>query len=204
MKRNNKGFTLIELIVCILILSMISGIIVMFVSSSVNSYNVIYNEVNMQTEADVAMTYINELAIEAKDYKSTGAFVNSMGAVCTALCMEAQDNSGVDIDAYYIIWHQSNDNTMRFIRLSKNDSALIPLLGLSDINGVRDIDVSRTLEGLNVYNSNSSFLCKYVTEFVAIPPTDPDTFPVLQVQISLEFAGSTFRASKNIASRNLS
>ena len=74
--KDDRGFSLIELIVCILMLGMVTGIIVIFVASSTNSYNLIYDEVNMQTEADVAMTYINELAVEAKDYTVTALFIN--------------------------------------------------------------------------------------------------------------------------------
>lgn len=201
-KKDNKGFTLVELIVCILMLSMITGMIVIFVVSSNNSYNLIYDEVNMQTEADIAMTYINEIAVEAKDYVATAPYTIS-GVTYKALCMEASDPESVaDAYCYYIIWHQDNDNKLRFCKLLKSDANLKALSGHSSIDSVKDIDIDATLTAAGAYGNIENFLAQYVTEFNAVPPTDK-TFPVLQVNIKLEYGGSSFVSTKNIASRNI-
>lgn len=200
---DNKGFSLVELIVCILILSLVSGIIVMFVASSTKSYNVVYDEVNMQTEADVAMTYIDELAVEAKGYV-VDSFTNDAGVACTALCIEAPDpDGGAYPDSYYIIWHETDCGKLRFCKLVKDSTSLIHRDGVSTVEKISDISINYTLKKAGVYGNKENFLAEYVTSFRAVPPTDPDTFPVLQVSIGLEFGGSTFVASKNIASRNL-
>ena len=201
-KKDDRGFTLVELIVCILMMSMITGMVVIFVVSSTKSYNLICDEVSMQTEADVAMTFINEIAVEAKDYAATGSYDYS-GITCNAICLEAPDpDSLTDAYCYYIIWHQNNDNVMRFCKILKSDTDIQMVSGRSEIESVDDIDIHQTLLKKSAYGNVQNFLAQYVTEFKAVPPTD-NTFPVLQVSIKLEFGSSSFVSTKNIASRNI-
>ncbi len=206
---NDKGFTLIELIVCILMLSLISGMIAMFVVTSSNSYNSIHNEVQMQTEADVALTFINELAVEAKGYGMQSFTVGDTDAVnCNAICILAPDSYAASISEsegvknyYYIIWHQDNDNKLRFNKFEINDGALVKLEGHTELTSIADIDIAGTVAPL--LNSNQCYLAQYVTGFSAELPDEEAAYPVLRLDIELEYAGSHFSAKKTIASRNL-
>ena len=69
LKKSNEGLSLVELVVTSLIMGMVSLIIVLFVSASRNSYTIVNNEVTMQTEADMAVTYISNYAEQAMDYR---------------------------------------------------------------------------------------------------------------------------------------
>lgn len=200
LKKDNHGFSLIELIVCILMLSMVMGIIGLFVGTSTKSYNLVYEEANMQTEADIAMTYINDIAVEAKDYKAVSSYMH--GSInCSALCMEAPDTDNpADTYSYYIIWHQDDDNKLRFCKLAK--SALKSVKADGSIVSAADIDIDATLTQAGVYGNPENFLAQYVTGFSAVAPEDT-AFPVLQVTVRLKYGDSNFVSTKSIASRNI-
>jgi prepilin-type N-terminal cleavage/methylation domain-containing protein len=206
---DNKGLTLIELIVCILMLSLISGMVAMFVMTSTNSYNIIHNEVQMQTEADVALTFINELAVEARDYGYVGNFTHATAGECSAMCIYAPDSLAKSVtetsveNCYYFIWHQNNDNKLRFCKFSIGDAGIVKLEGHSELNSIADIDIVQTVSSLIDANDARFYLAQYVTGFSAELPDDSTTYPVLRLNIELEYAGSHFSAKKTIASRNL-
>ena len=79
-RADNKGLTLIELIVTTLIMSMVVGIVVIFVASSRNSYLLIHNEAMMQNEAEIAMSYISDIAEKATAGRVTGYYDVTVGA----------------------------------------------------------------------------------------------------------------------------
>lgn len=200
LKKGNHGFSLIELIVCILMLSMVMGIIGLFVGTSTKSYNLVYEDANMQTEADIAMTYINDIAVEAKDYKAVSSYMH--GSInCSALCMEAPDaDNPADPYSYYIIWRQDDDNKLRFCKLAK--SGLKSVKADGSIASAADIDIDATLTQAGVYSNPENFLAQYVTGFSAVVPEDT-AFPVLQVTVRLKYGDSNFVSTKSIASRNI-
>ena len=181
-------------------LSMVMGIIGLFVGTSTKSYNLVYEEANMQTEADIAMTYINDIAVEAKDYKAVSSYMH--GSInCSALCMEAPDTDNpADTYSYYIIWHQDDDNKLRFCKLAK--SALKSVKADGSIASAADIDIDATLTQAGVYGNPENFLAQYVTGFSAVAPRDT-AFPVLQVTVRLKYGDSNFVSTKSIASRNI-
>ncbi len=62
--KNNKGFTLVELIVGIGILSIITVSVTAFMSSSARSYNTMYNSINVQYSSQLAMAQIQEYVVD--------------------------------------------------------------------------------------------------------------------------------------------
>lgn len=68
MKKDQRGFTLVELIVAILIMSMVMLAAAGFVVSAANSYRVSNIEIELQMEAQIAVNQFSDILIEAKDY----------------------------------------------------------------------------------------------------------------------------------------
>lgn len=69
LKKDQRGFTLVELIVTILIMSIVMVAAAGFIITAVNSYRVANIELELQSEAQVAMNQFNDILIEAKYYK---------------------------------------------------------------------------------------------------------------------------------------
>ena len=72
-KDDQRGFTLIELIVTILIMSIVMVAAAGFIITAANSYRVANIEVELQSEAQIAMNQFNDILIEAKEYNFTQA-----------------------------------------------------------------------------------------------------------------------------------
>jgi prepilin-type N-terminal cleavage/methylation domain-containing protein len=64
---NNKGFSLIELIVVMAVMVIIGGCIYGFVSASTRSYNSVSKETDLQEEAQLAMNQLTSLLMNAQD-----------------------------------------------------------------------------------------------------------------------------------------
>ena len=68
-KSDQRGFTLIELIVTIMIMSIVMVAAAGFIITAANSYRVANIELELQTEAQAAMNQLNDILIEAKRYE---------------------------------------------------------------------------------------------------------------------------------------
>lgn len=201
-KCNNKGITLIELIVTTLIMSMVVGIVVIFVASSRNSYIVVHNEAIMQTEAEIAMTYITDIAEEASAYRVTGNYSISDGAgskTYNALVMKAIDS----VPYYYFIVHDVNACELKFCRIECSDEDKLKWTAGTDKDSINNIDVLATLEANNIYEADNKrcFLADYVTAFNPVIPENNKG--LLQVSLEFEYGDSSYSAGKNITSRNI-
>lgn len=64
-KLNNKGTTLIELLVSMAISSIVIGMIIMMISAGSRSYNIAQDEVNIQTQSQTTANQIEDILIEA-------------------------------------------------------------------------------------------------------------------------------------------
>lgn len=68
---DNKGMTLIELIISIAISSIVVLMIVSFIDGASETFRRANNEVNLQMEAQTALNQLNNLAMEAKNIIET-------------------------------------------------------------------------------------------------------------------------------------
>ncbi|MEA4966118.1 MAG: type II secretion system protein [Oscillospiraceae bacterium] len=64
MKRNNRGFTLVELVVALAILGILSAAVIGFVSTGASAYRSVSASVNLQTESQLCMNQIQQYLID--------------------------------------------------------------------------------------------------------------------------------------------
>ena len=67
MKNDNKGFSLIELIISILLLAIVSTMLLGFMSTGSTAFRRISTDVSLQMESQVAMTQLREYIIDCND-----------------------------------------------------------------------------------------------------------------------------------------
>lgn len=85
MRRQNKGFSLVELVAAVAILAIVGSMVLVFLNSGLKSYTQTDNTVNLQNEAQRALDQIQEMLIDAGNgvtysadqtrYRSNGQFV---------------------------------------------------------------------------------------------------------------------------------
>lgn len=68
-KKRNKGFTLIELIISIAISAIVLLIIISIINSASHGYKKASEEVSLQMEAQLSLGQLNNLALQAKSVK---------------------------------------------------------------------------------------------------------------------------------------
>ena len=104
-KNNNRGFTLIELIITVAIIAIFSGVILTFIGTGSNTYRSTSNSAKAQMEAQETADSLEDLIIDANysiDYRSVldGAITNDIdGASGTGdkvLIICNKSNSGDD------------------------------------------------------------------------------------------------------------
>ncbi len=164
---NNNGYSLVELIVSILIMSMIGGIIVMLISSSRNTYNVVNTEAVIQQESEAVRTFVNELAIEAYDCTNSGdpsayGYAIDCGGGDKCIWILAPDNhQGPTVDYsnyYYFLFLEGSSHCLRYVRISASE--------IADINDTDNIIA--LLKGndssYKVFGDDYSLLAEHISD----------------------------------------
>lgn len=67
MKKNNKGFSLVELIIAFAILGIVSGILVSIMISSSNMYRGVSSELSLQMQSQLVTSQLKEYIIDCND-----------------------------------------------------------------------------------------------------------------------------------------
>lgn len=166
-KLNNKGVTLIELVVVILMMGLISMMLVVFVSTSRVSYQSVSTEIQLQDEASFAMSYIEEIAVEAKYCSPEVKTVNfEDGSSMDVFYILAPDTETVitsEKNYYYFIALERETGTLRFIRLPEPQKGEEDPAVICDLKG--DVNIKETLEGRRLYGNSRKLLAKNVKVF---------------------------------------
>lgn len=102
MKQDNRGFTLVELIIGIAILGIVSVAVLGFMASGGRSFKRATTEVNLQFESQTVVNQLNDLLIEANDIKVFGSGIG------TTLEIYQKDNRGI------VITHISTTNELEY------------------------------------------------------------------------------------------
>lgn len=177
MKRNNRGFSLVELIVVIAILSFVGLGVVSFLSTSLNTYKSVSQNVDVQEEAQMALSQIVTMLQNAE-----------MGVTGT-------DRSG---DDYLYIYNED----YRYA-IAKSGDELVYLKqdkkAKEDGSGFTFDDVS------TVDASDFSLLAENVENFSAQNVTSADssqTVILLSIDLKKSDGSAAYSASQNVALRN--
>ena len=184
MWKDQKGFTLVELIVVIAIISIVSVSIVGFMVTGSKSYAASSSETNLQKEAQIAMNQISDLIIDTSkvvtysyqaDASDSEHFVIKDSEIpadpySKRLCMY----NGAK--AYEVIWKNDGSNKLYYAEY-----------------GVTD--------GAKTGTPTEYLLSEYVTSFQA-DLTDLEKKRVVQLSADFEKGERKYRASNNVTIRN--
>lgn len=210
---NNKGYTLVELMVTILITGMVVGIITVFISASRTSYDLVRTEAVLQQEAKMASSYIGDIAIEAS--QCTTAAFTSDGKNYKVLTIKAPDPeyvSGERYNYYFIILWEESTQTLRFCkvkddaRLQADGSYTLPAgTDLVFLHGTNTLDYASMLSAgrLNIIGNKRALLARYVTGMDVVLPDAAMNSRLTQITFRLDYHGKEYVLTKNVTGRNL-
>ena len=210
---NNKGYTLVELIVTILITGMVAIIISLFISVSRTTYDEVRKEAVLQQEAQMAGAYIGDIAIEAIE-SSTEAFriASDNYKVLTIKAPDPEYVSGPRYDYYFIILWEENNQVLRFCKVKDDailqpDGSYQPPPGskLVFISGTETLDYASMLSsgGLNIINNPRALLARYVASMDVVVPSSSAGTKLTKISFRLRYRDREYVMTKNIAGRNL-
>jgi prepilin-type N-terminal cleavage/methylation domain-containing protein len=131
-KGKNKGFTLLELIVSIAIMTLVMGSIAYFMTYSSRNYRNANEKINLQMESQTILNQLNDLIIEAYNVKFTGNVLTIYQK-----------------DARYIIALQTDKNELTFEKVLTGQTSI----GDSQVFGEYIVNFSVTDTGSD--NSNN-------------------------------------------------
>lgn len=110
-KKNNRGFSMIELLTAIAILGILAGLVGYLMNTSSKTYTKLSVEAQLQSEAQVVANMITELAIDSYDAKSTcteniGSYSTDSGKI---LVLDSVHNSE---KKQYVICKDTTNNEL--------------------------------------------------------------------------------------------
>ncbi|MBO4416267.1 MAG: prepilin-type N-terminal cleavage/methylation domain-containing protein [Lachnospiraceae bacterium] len=212
----NEGFSLVELIVAILIMSYVSAIVVMLISSARSAYTAVNTDAVVQTEVDAVRAYVSEIAIEAVScgagpvsavggsdegfyiwfYAPDDSVSASLGTAATEKC-------------FYFLYHEGGENGIlrchKYPALGKNGCPFYDNLDLnSDRNGLK--------EGYDYYSllvANTSTKLKgqkydLLAEHIKDINCSADTNTgLITINLVVEYFGEEYRKNLIFAGRNM-
>lgn len=108
---NNKGFSLVELIIAIAILTVVSGIILSFMNTSSNVFRRNSADVDIQTEAQMVANSISDVVIDCGTVKESSFSLSGMPGVTGSKTYDATNSFEVlnEYERYYIFHDDSTD-----------------------------------------------------------------------------------------------
>ena len=214
LKLNNKGLSLVELIVTILLMSAVMGIILIFISSSRNVYQVVETQAGLQTEAEIAKSFISELAVEATDVgtftysdnSASGIWIlapdNSYSGLNTVTDASTGTTSTVSMDyKYYFILLEKANSVLRYCTLDDEDTRLLDASGNKLGTGVdyAALFSSEASGGTGTYGDPYSLLAEHVTGIsCSVSQTS-----LISIVLNLEYNSTAYTTTINVAGRNI-
>ena len=185
---NDKGYSLVELIVSMLIMSVITGMVVMLISTSRNTYSAVNSEAVVQEEVETVRTFINEIAVEAEDCISNDKLCGEDDKYIWFL---SPDNTGTSPEYYYyFILFESSTKKLRFGRYKS-----------SEINLESEDAVINTLKtGSNkIKGEKYNLLAQYVNDI-----TCTKTGNLITITLSMKYDDANVTKTLIFTGRNMS
>lgn len=187
-KVNNKGITVVELILVVAITVIVIGALVLFMITSTRSYHAAESEISLQTEAQVIMNQISDTVIQGNN-----VLYNSTLNTLTVYHMDDVDSNFDNMD---VIWFREQDHKLYLYHITSESE--------------KNMIISRITNNMV---SKENLLGEYVTQFFVDTgiETSPNQFvydisgeysTTLSVKLTLDYRGKTYSMTEDMKLRN--
>ena len=200
--KDNRGFTLVELIVTLLVSSFVILAASFFLTASLSTFNRNNTEVSLQMESQIALNLVENLVVEATSCRYFPDFEYTVhnaeedaDATCPVFAIGTKDGSG---SRMYLVILKESTHQLLIISLEDDDPATY-------CNVVDDFDMAtaRNEVSAQIASTRPQLLANYITDFSVTPlEVKTDTDELVQLVIKLNYMDKSYDSSSNISLRN--
>ncbi|MDD6156096.1 MAG: prepilin-type N-terminal cleavage/methylation domain-containing protein [Lachnospiraceae bacterium] len=202
-KLNNRGFSLVELIVGIAILVIVSGAALGFMMTSTKTYKNVSDDVDLQEEAQIVMNQLETMVQNAGKgvnfmYKGKTITENPADSVDVegfSFSASDIDTSAVDVD-YKILYVYNQENRYVITFDVKNNKLMYrEEARLKDESGTKFVNSFEDKSG------SDALMCEYLEDF-DVTLTSNDSKVVLNISLTMEKGVKAHKTNQNFFLRN--
>lgn len=190
MKHDNRGMSLIELVIAVAVSSIIMGVIVVFITTATRSYNSAQNTIDLQMESHVMMEQISAWIMEGNNVRveqiaTNGQYVDAL--VIYSIPRQVPDGrlpDGVTQDTSCtrrVIWMQDKRLYMTY----KQQDTLM--------------DPTETIAASELSADNEHCICEYMMAFT---PTWDDAANKVKIAVTLKAGTQEYQLENEFKVRN--
>lgn len=200
---DNRGFTLVELIVGIAILVIVAGAALGFMMTSTKTYKNVSDDVDLQEEAQIVMNQLETLVMNAGKgvnfmYKGKTITENPADSVeVEGFSFSAADIDTTNIDVDYKILYIYNEENRYVVTFDVKNKQLLyrEEARLMDETGTKYINSFEDKSG------SDALMCEYLEDFDVTLKGDSSKV-VLNASLDMEKGVKTYKTNQNFFLRN--
>ena len=200
--QDNKGFSLVELIVTVLITAILMLAVTMFISTSRSAYQTVNTSATLQEEAMTVERVFSESLMEAKAYGlETGISFSSGGETITAdiLWTKAKENDQVSVTEDDSIYCFLLDKSAHQIRYYKDIGDATGMISGGHLTTAGKTKLESECFGAN---TKYSLIADHVESMTMNIISRPDGTDLVVMQVDYEYMGKTYISNLTTVTRN--
>lgn len=206
MRKNQKGFTLVELIIAIAILSVVTLAVCGFIVVGSRSYTSANTDIMLQQDAQLALNQMSDVIIDTTESISYSGLVGgSMQTVlkdsefsgevtdkCLAVVNKKPETDDLNQNPSYWFYYSKDDETIYFNEVDLYDGIANPDAGPT---------ASEIKDKFDAASTDKAVLAEHVTEF-SVDISQFEQNRVVMLALTFENGNRMYTTSNNVTVRN--
>ena len=199
MKMNNKGFSLVELIVTVLVTAILMLGVIAFIGSSRTAYQIVNTSATLQEESMTVERVLSEMIMEAKSY-GFDEDVNLGTNTVDVFWVTAVNNEAASGDCVYFFVFDESDNKLRYCKGTNPTECVMK----ADEDSVLTTGINLIKNQCYGTKQKFSLVAEHVTAFSMVKPSveRADGKDLVVLNISFEYMGKTNTNTITAVTRN--
>lgn len=201
MRKNQKGFTLVELIIAVAILAIVTAAVCGFIVVGSRSYASSNTDIMLQQDAQLALNQMSDVIIDTTDSISYGLSTSGSGDMqlvlkdsefageatekCLIVVNKHEDDSANKNPSYWFYWSKDAE-TIYFNEVTANSASMTP---------------DQVADAFQDAETDKAILAQHVTDF-SIDISQFEANRVVMIAMTFENGNRTYSTSNNVTVRN--
>lgn len=206
MRKNQKGFTLVELIIAVAILAVVTLAVCGFIVVGSRSYTSANTDIMLQQDAQLALNQMSDVIIDTTESISYSGLVGgSMQTVlkdsefsgeptdkCLAVVNKKPEADDLNQNPSYWFYYSKDDETIYFNEVDLYDGIADPVAGPTE---------SEIKDKFDAASTDKAVLAEHVTEF-SVDVSQFEQNRVVMLALTFENGNRMYTTSNNVTVRN--